>query len=147
MLQYLLCRWANEAFALDTREVIELIRMVQITRLPTEAGRIDGLINYRGQMVPVLDSCRLFQKPSQAYDTDSLIVVMRHEGQLVAVVAHELLELHEVEADQLQVHDATQQEPFDAALRLDEGHLYPVLNLKRLQQDAKAALQILAQSS
>lgn len=144
MLQYLICRWGDEAFALDTREVIELIRMVQITRLPTEAGRIDGLINYRGQMVPVLDSCRLFQKPALSYDTDSLIAVMKHQGQTVAVIAHELLELHEAEEDQIQVHDATHQEPFDAALRLEKG-LYPVLNVKRLQQDAKAAMQMLAQ--
>lgn len=144
-MQYLLCRWHDEAFALDTRELLELLRMVQITRLPSEAGTMDGLINYRGEVIPVLDCCRLFRRDPVAYDTDSLIAVMRHQGQAMAVVAHELIDLHEVSEDMIKVYDTTGKEAFHAALKL-EGRLYPILNLGRLQQDAKHALQAMAQA-
>lgn len=146
MKQYLLCRWQEEAFAIDTSEVLELLRMVQITRLPSESGRIDGLLNYRGEVIPVMDCCRLFRRPSVSYDADSLIAVMRHQGQGVAVVAHELLELHEIEESQLRVHDSTGAEAFDASLSI-EGRLYPVLNIGRLQQDALASLQQMASTT
>lgn len=144
-MQYLLCRWHDEYFALDTREVLELLRMVQITRLPTEAGRIDGLVNYRGEMVPVLDSCRLFRRPGVAYDADSLLAVLQHQGQTMAVVAHELMDLQEVSEDQIKVYDTTGQEPFHAALKLD-ARLFPILNIGRLQQDARDALEQLARA-
>ena len=145
MRQYLLCRWHDEAFALPTDEVLELLRMVAVTRLPSEAGRIDGLINYRGEMIPVLDSSRLFQRPAIAYDTDSLLAVIRHEGQAMAVAAHELIELRDAGEDQIKIYDSSGQEPFHAALKLDD-RLYPILNLGRLQQDAHTSLQQLAQT-
>ena len=143
MMQYLLCRWHDEAFALDTREVLELLRMVQITRLPSEAGRMDGLLNYRGEVIPVMDACRMFRRDPVGYDADSLIAVMRHQGQGVAVVAHELIDLYEIEENQLKIHDADGNEAFDASLSLD-GRLYPVLNIGRLQRDAVAGLQQMA---
>ena len=142
-MQYLLCRWHDEAFAFDTFEVLELLRMVQITRLPSEAGRMDGLLNYRGEVIPVMDACRLFRRAPVSYDADSLIAVIRHQGQTVAVVTHELLDLHEVEESQVKIHDEDGNEAFHAALSL-AGKLYPVLNIGRLQRDAIAGLQQMA---
>lgn len=144
-MQYLLCRWHDEAFALDTLEVLELLRMVQITRLPSEANQMDGLLNYRGEVIPVMDCCRLFRRPPVPYDADSLIVVMRHQEQAMAVVAHELLDLHEVDEAQIKTYDPTGTEGFHAALNLD-GQLYPVLNIGRLQRDAQASLQAMAET-
>ena len=139
-MQYLLCRWHDEAFALDTSEVLELLRMVQITRMPTESERMDGMLNYRGEVIPVMDSCRLFRRPTVAYNIDSLIAVIRHQNQAMAVLAHELIDMHEVAEDQIKVYDNSGTEPFHAVLKLD-NQLYPVLNLGRLQQDAEKSLQ------
>lgn len=118
--------------------------MVQVTRLPTEAGRMDGLINYRGEMVPVLDACRLFQRPPVAYDIDSMIAIMRHNHQVVAVVAHETLDLQEVPEENVKIYDKSGKEPFHAAVKIDHI-VYPILNPERLQQDAREAMKVLTQ--
>ncbi|MGV3524494.1 MAG: chemotaxis protein CheW [Candidatus Sericytochromatia bacterium] len=143
-MQYLICKWQEEAFALDTHTVLELVRMVQVTRLPSDSQRMDGLVNYRGRMIPVLDGCRLFQRPSIPYSSDSLLIVMQQAEQLVAVAAHEMLDLHEVSATQVERYQGLAGDPFDAALRLGE-QIVPVLNLERLRSDAQQTLQALAQ--
>jgi len=139
-MQYLLCRWNDEAFALPTTEVLELLRMVSITRMPTENDRMDGMINYRGEVIPVLDSCRLFKRPAVPYTAESLLAVIRHDNQAMAVIAHDLIDMHEISEDQIKVYDSSGTEPFHAVLKLD-NKLYPVLNIGRLQQDAHKTLQ------
>lgn len=45
----------EEKFSIDTKEVIEIIPIVKIEKLPTAPEVIRGMINYRGKFIPLFD--------------------------------------------------------------------------------------------
>ena len=52
-----------ERYALDSREVAEVVPMVQFKEIPGAPDYVLGIFLYRGQPTPVLDLSRLAGKP------------------------------------------------------------------------------------
>ena len=73
-------------YALPTSDVSELARAVTIVPLPKGPPIVEGIINVRGRIVPVLDIRSRFRLPPKAVSpTDHLILA--HAGQrLVALI-------------------------------------------------------------
>jgi purine-binding chemotaxis protein CheW len=106
-------------YALWSTDVRELIRAVAIVPLPRAPRIVEGVINLRGQIVPVLDlRARLGLVPKPLEPTDHFIVVSAGE-RLVAVRADRALSLVTVGTGSL---DELQAAPFLAgAARLPDG--------------------------
>lgn len=85
-------------YALPTSNVSELVRAVTIVPLPKGPPIVEGIINVRGRVVPVLDIRARFRLPPKAVShTDHLILA--HAGQrLVALRTDRALGLARVEA-------------------------------------------------
>jgi len=137
---FVLCQTQESTFAVDADHIVEIIRMVQITRLPSEAGRLDGLINYRGDMIPVMDSNRYLQQEAAPYGADSAMVVVRYANQTFALVLNEIVSVLDLPVEALIAYEAIEQEYFNSALQ-HETRIHPVLNLKRIVQDIRTSLQ------
>jgi purine-binding chemotaxis protein CheW len=45
----------NEEFCIEILKVQEIIRMVDITKIPNAPGYVEGIINLRGKVIPILD--------------------------------------------------------------------------------------------
>lgn len=65
-----------EIFALPILDVREIIRMVPITPVPQAPGFVEGVINLRGQILPIVDLRRRFGLPQQNRDDNTCIVVV-----------------------------------------------------------------------
>jgi purine-binding chemotaxis protein CheW len=71
MAEMLVFEVAGQAYALPTADVRELVRAVAITPLPDAPGAIEGIVNVRGRVLPVLDiraRLRLPAKPLELSD-------------------------------------------------------------------------------
>ena len=66
---------ADQTYGLPTVDVREIVRAVTITPLPNAPAVIEGVVNVRGQVLPVLDIRARFRLPSRSLDpSDHLIV-------------------------------------------------------------------------
>lgn len=84
---------AGQRYGLDAADVREVLRAVTPTPLPRAPSVIEGIINLRGTIVPVLDIRRRFQLPLRPVEhTDHLIVAWAGE-RLVALRADRAVEL------------------------------------------------------
>jgi purine-binding chemotaxis protein CheW len=72
--------------ALPVAQVQEVTRMVQVSRLPQAPRAIAGTINYRGQLVPVVDLRARLAGASKALSSDSFLVVVRTEERLFSLI-------------------------------------------------------------
>ncbi|MFM1980679.1 MAG: hypothetical protein RLZ68_1944 [Pseudomonadota bacterium] len=54
-MQYLMCTLDDEVFAMDIRSVREIIQYASMTAVPLMPVFLRGVINLRGQVVPVID--------------------------------------------------------------------------------------------
>ena len=77
--EVLLFTLEGQRYALPTQDVRELIRAVRLTPLPRAPAVIEGLLNLRGELLPVLDLRRRFRLPARPLSSmDHLIIA--HAG-------------------------------------------------------------------
>jgi purine-binding chemotaxis protein CheW len=91
----------GQRYGLPAADVQELLRVVTVTPLPSGPPIVEGVINLRGRIVPVLDIRTRFRLPAKpAEHTDHLVVA--HAGQrLVALRVDRALDLRSLETAHL----------------------------------------------
>ena len=105
--QYLTFRIDDEVFALDVSQVREVLDISTITKVPRAPEFMRGVINVRGNVVPVVDLRHKFGLEQTTNTVDTRIVVMEldMDGEVAVLGAladavHEVIELEagEIEA-------------------------------------------------
>jgi len=66
----------EEEFGVNILVVNEIIRLVQITLVPNAPYFIEGVINLRGKVLPVVGLRKRFRMPEKPLDANSRIIVM-----------------------------------------------------------------------
>lgn len=92
----LACEVAGRRLALRAAEVREVVRAVAVAPLPRAPDVVDGLINLRGEPVPVLDVRRRFGLAASEVLPGQHFVVARAGARTVALRVDRALELLEV---------------------------------------------------
>ena len=73
---YLLFRLGADRYALDVRDVVEVLPLQQLKQLPEAPAWVAGVFSHRGVLVPVLDLGALaFGKPAKVRTSTRLVVV------------------------------------------------------------------------
>lgn len=90
---------AQRTYALPLKMVVQIIPMVKLTPLPQAHPAIVGVMNFRGEAVPVIDLRGYLGLPARAYDLHTPILLSymgsgddaeRVDGQLVGLVVDEV---------------------------------------------------------
>ncbi len=72
---FLTFRVGNELYAVNTRYVISIIEMKPLTRVPEAPNFIEGVINFRGKALPVLNLHVILGSPKKATTPETAIVI------------------------------------------------------------------------
>lgn len=75
------------AFAIPAHTVKQVIRMVEITPLPFVSDTIMGLINYYGEIVPVINMRKVFGLPQRDIELEDCLIVARTSRRTLALWA------------------------------------------------------------
>jgi purine-binding chemotaxis protein CheW len=76
----------DESFAVDINTVKEIIQLQPVTRLPGTPSSVEGVINLRGSVIPVIDLRKRFNMEEVKSSKDSRIVVVACGGSSVGVI-------------------------------------------------------------
>lgn len=71
--------------ALVLADVVEVVRMVAMAHLPDAPPLVEGIINLRGEVVPVLDLRARFGLPPKAIELSDHLLIARAGLRLVAI--------------------------------------------------------------
>ncbi len=103
--RYLTFRLGDELFAINVFKAREVLDLSHITRVPTAPAYLRGVVNVRGNAIPVVDLRRKFGLPQAADTLHTRIIVMELQVDGAPIVVggladavHEVLELepHEI---------------------------------------------------
>lgn len=86
----------EEEFAIDILAVQEIIRMNQITRVPHSPASVEGVINFRGQITPLVDLRKRFGFDAEDRDKDARTIIVEVHGRIVGFIVdrvHEVLRI------------------------------------------------------
>jgi len=78
---------ASEHYGFDISDVREIMRMQNITRVPGAMSYVEGVINLRGKVLPVMDlRKRLGFKASEQTDESRIVIIDVSEGEVGVIV-------------------------------------------------------------
>ena len=93
-VQLVVFRLRDEEFGAEIGSVLVITRVLEITHLPEAPSFITGMVNLRGQVIPVVDLARQFSLPSQpALPKTARIIVAEVGGETVGLLVDEVPEV------------------------------------------------------
>ncbi|RJP75508.1 MAG: purine-binding chemotaxis protein CheW [Desulfobacteraceae bacterium] len=84
--RYFTFRIGNEEYGIEIMYVIEVIGIQKITEVPDMPVFVKGVINLRGQVIPVMDVRVRFGMEEQAYNERTCIVVVTIKDSAIGLV-------------------------------------------------------------
>lgn len=104
--KYLTFRIASEEYGLEILKVVEIIGLMDITRVPRTPGFVRGVINLRGKIIPVVELRTKFGMESTE-DTDQtcIIVVQILQGNsqvVMGIIVDQVSEVLDIDSDQIE---------------------------------------------
>lgn len=93
LLQLVSFKIGNEEFGVDILKVQEINRMMQITKVPNAPDFVDGVINLRGRIIPIIDLRIRLGMEKKEHDKSTRIVVVELEGKTVGFIVDEVSEV------------------------------------------------------
>ena len=113
----------NEEFGIDILKVQEIIRPVEITRVPNAPAFVEGVINLRGRIVPVVDLRKRFGLPERAQDPHTRIIVVELVDKVVGFMMDAVKEV-------IRVDRSVIEPPPDLAIGIDTHYIKGVVRLE-----------------
>jgi len=98
---YLTFRLGNEDYGIEIRYVTEIVGMQKITEVPDMPPFVKGVVNLRGQVIPVLDMRLRFHMESRPYDERTCIVVVNINTAQVGLVVDTVNEVRDIDDEQI----------------------------------------------
>jgi purine-binding chemotaxis protein CheW len=99
ILQLVTFRLGNEEYAVDILKVQEINRMKEITRVPNTPAYVEGVINLRGKVIPVVNLRSKFSLDERDNDTQSRIMIMDIQGITMGLVVDGVSEVLRIPAN------------------------------------------------
>ena len=98
LLQLVTFNIAEEEFGVDILSVQEIIRLMQITTVPRAPACIEGVINLRGKVIPVIDMRKRFNLPAIERGSRTRIIVMEFGAKIVGFLVDAVSEVLRIPA-------------------------------------------------
>ena len=98
LLQLVTFSIGEEEFGVDILKVQEIIRTMEITKVPRAQDFVEGVINLRGKVIPIIDLRRRFGFTSKKHDKHTRIIVIEINNMIVGFVVDSVSEVLRIPA-------------------------------------------------
>jgi purine-binding chemotaxis protein CheW len=101
-IQYIVIRLGDEQYGIDIRFVDNIVRMQNITRVPKVPEYLKGVINLRGEVIPVISLRLKMGLPVDEITRSTRIIILKLEQQgSFGILVDEVREVVTLSADQI----------------------------------------------
>ena len=101
--QYIVVKLDNEQYGIDISFIDNIVRMQQITRVPKAQSYFAGVINLRGEIIPVMCLRTKFGLPDKEYTNATRIIIVKPESNAkIGVLVDEVREVVSLDEDNIE---------------------------------------------
>lgn len=137
----------DEEFGVDIGFVWEINRLMQITPVPNAPPAVEGVVNLRGEVVPVVDMRRQFKLPPRENSRETRVVVIEMDDTIAGFIVDSVSEVINLPQSAIEPPPAmvggVESEYITGVGKVGE-RLLIVLNLKNLVVRASLAMELAA---
>jgi purine-binding chemotaxis protein CheW len=98
---YLTFRVGEEDFGIEIVYVTEIVGMQNITEVPDMPEFVKGVINLRGQVIPVIDVRRRFKLDQREYDDRTCVIVVNVNNAITGLIVDTVNEVINIPETQI----------------------------------------------
>lgn len=124
-------------YAIAIQNIQEIVRIQAVTRLPNAPEHVDGVINLRGTVVPVLNLHQLFGIPKKDATEDSRIAVIKVDNILYGIQVDQASEVLRIPCTAIEVApevNSQNHQEYVLGVAKSDGELWIILDSKALIQ-------------
>lgn len=136
--QYIKIKMGDEMFGIDIKFIDNIVRMQHITRVPKVPAYIKGVINLRGEVIPVYN-LRLKMGMQEVEETKKFrIIIIKMDGNFVGLIVDEVREVITLQNDLMEKVYRDPNEPtqnFLLGVGKDGDNLISLLDLNEVVAD------------
>ncbi len=136
--QYIKIKMGDEMFGVDIKYIDNIVRMQSITRVPKVPAYIKGVINLRGEVIPVFN-LRLKMGMQEVEETKKFrIIIIKMDGSYVGLIVDEVREVITLQNDLVEKVYRDPNEPtqnFLLGVGKDGDNLISLLDLNEVVAD------------
>ncbi len=135
-IQVVTFKIGEEEFAVHILDVKEIIRMMQITPVPNSEEYIEGVLNLRGNVIPVVGLRKRFQFDTIPITSETRIIVMNFDQNIISFLVDSVSEV--LYLDKERISDAPAvvagigSDYIKGVAKMEEGRLLILLDLEAL---------------
>ena len=142
--QYIVIRLGNEQYGIDIRYVDNIVRMQRITRIPKMPKFLVGIINLRGEVLPVMSLRIKMDLEADVYEKKTRIIVLKTqtEGNLGVIVdeVQEVVTLENTQVDKVDDLKLEGKAFVTGVGKRDNGDLISLLDLSMITLEEPAKI-------
>lgn len=101
--QYIVVNLGNEHYGIDIKYIDNIVRMQSITRVPKSQDYFKGVINLRGEVIPVMSLRLRFELKPDEYTKQTRILILKPEAHgTIGIIVDAVKEVLTLESDQIE---------------------------------------------
>ncbi|MFH1783769.1 MAG: chemotaxis protein CheW [bacterium] len=106
-LQLVVFRLSDEEYAIPIIQVHEIIKPTDVTRIPGMPEFVEGVINLRGKVIPIIDIRKRFRLGIKKQTEDTRVVVVDVDIQVVGLIVDSVTEVLRIPSESIDPVPAT----------------------------------------
>ena len=127
--QYIVIKLGSEQYGVNINYIDNIVRMQRITRVPKAQSYFKGVINLRGEIVPVMSLRLKFGLPADEITDKTRIIIIKLE-QLIVDQVNEVVTLDEDSIEKTTVDANKDMAGYISAIGKNKGELISLLNIQ-----------------
>ena len=146
IIQLITFKMANKVYAIDISHVKEINKIFSVTKVPKVDSFIDGVMNLRGSIIPVINIRKRFKIEEIPYSLKNKLIIVDYEGDSVGLIVDEISEVVKIDSENIESDKEKMGEigiEFVEGLGKTDDGIIPVLDIFKLidrERETHAAL-------
>ncbi len=133
--EYVVFKVNEEYYGIDIKYVENIEKMLPITRVPYTDQYVEGVVNLRGNVIPVIDLRKRFELSREDFDDESRIIIVNFKEYAVGMIADsssEVLQLDPEDIDPAPSVRGSGGEEFVYEIGKNEGRIIMLIDLQKV---------------
>ena len=133
--EYVVFKLNGEYYGIDIHNVENIEKLLTITRVPYTDNHIVGVVNLRGNVIPVVDLRKRFDLPAKELDDETRIIIVNIKELKVGMIvdsSSEVLKLEREDIDQAPSIRSNINVDFIREIGKSEGRIIMLIDLKKV---------------
>ena len=103
-VQYIVVRIGNEQYGINIKYIDNIVRNQKITRVPKTQTYYKGVINLRGEIIPVMSIRLKLGLEDDEFTDKTRIIIVKIEGATIGVIVDQVREVVTLDDDLSLIH-------------------------------------------